>query len=328
MGRRIAQTVWTTEQNYKAAAGNLFTTPPATGMNVHSWNTQKDGFGDTYYAGDAINVTGDMTLYATWIRDFSPTATTEDIIINMSGKYKLEAWGGQGGQSGGLGGYAAAEFTFNAGQGLYVRVGKQTGFNGGGGKGSPSYNMNLVTSFKPDLDTDTNPGGGATDFRINDTDPCTGVVGTDPRILVAGGGGGRQAYVINSNAGGGENGGSAIIVNGSRTVTGGTQTEPGHENNDEQSKGAPGCGGTGFRRYDSGQEKWGANGGGGWYGGGGQAVTGGIGAPAQFAGSGGSGYAPPGGLNIRGDESFIQPDGSTAVGKSVHGFARITYLGE
>ena len=45
-------------------AGNGFT--PPEGMKFWKWNTQADGSGDDYKAGDYINLTGNITLYAQW----------------------------------------------------------------------------------------------------------------------------------------------------------------------------------------------------------------------------------------------------------------------
>jgi hypothetical protein len=324
MGRQIGQTVWETEKNYKAAAADLFTTPPATDMNIYSWNTQKDGLGTAYLPGADISVTGDMTLYAMWKKDYVPTATTETTIIQQSGIYQLECWGARGaGEKPGRGGYAKAEFHFTQGEVLYVRVGKYTGFNGG-------YAMaNEGTWYGMDNDPGGQSGGGGTDFRTSLTAPLTGIEGTDPRILVAGGGGANGRDGAGAGHGGGPVGGNSDnnATTGDHIGIGGTQTGAGCIPNTQ--RGGPGWGGpavNGCNDINNNIYSEHGCGGGGWWGGSGSDDTCGF-MGGMRGGGGGSGYVPAGGVNLRGDEDFIQPDGLTATGRSDHGYARITYLG-
>ncbi|MCC7301189.1 MAG: T9SS type A sorting domain-containing protein [Bacteroidia bacterium] len=124
----------------------------------------------------------------------------------------ISAWGAQGqnaliGGTGGLGGYAFGDKTVNPGDVVYVRVGGQNGYNGGGRAG---LNGNNAFSMPPQGDS-AGCGGGASDVRIN------GVALPD-RVIVAGGGGGAGHNGVwpacqtsgpggNGGAGGGTTGG-------------------------------------------------------------------------------------------------------------------------
>jgi hypothetical protein len=98
---------------------------------------------------------------------------------------RLDLWGAQGGQvaayggQGGLGGFVSVVLECNPGDVLYIYVGGNNGWNGGG-------NGALAN------------GGGATDIRKNG-------VNLNNRIVVAGGGGA-------SNATGGAGGGGSMIA--------------------------------------------------------------------------------------------------------------------
>jgi hypothetical protein len=130
------------------------------------------------------------------------------------------------------------------GKTLYVLVGGQNGYNGGGTFGYT--------------------GGGATDIRSKSDDLST-------RLVVAGGGGGqgiRQgSIVVNGGAGGGLTG---VIGNKSATGTNGgggaTQTAGGTSTSGRP--GLLGIGGNGYSQSGSGVLAYAGSGGGGYYGGG------------------------------------------------------------
>lgn len=146
----------------------------------------------------AITITNPIPVSASPIEDcvddictvsFSYTGVVQSYTfpsnaVNLS----FEAFGAQGGKSGGGGGKVTGYFTIIPSQ-IFVAVGgagitgslAPGGFNGGGMAGSSS---GLEGS-----------GGGATDIRLGQ--------GSDSRILVAGGGGGRGAGLGSAGGGGG-----------------------------------------------------------------------------------------------------------------------------
>ncbi|HTJ46287.1 MAG TPA: glycine-rich protein [Kofleriaceae bacterium] len=100
----------------------------------------------------------------------------------------IEVWGAQGGGPGGKGGnggYARGNMDVTGGQTLFVQVGGQNGYNGGGaGVGNAAAN-----------------GGGASDVRIT-SDMLAN------RVIVAGGGGGGYQGDVTNNLGGTGGGGA------------------------------------------------------------------------------------------------------------------------
>lgn len=113
--------------------------------------------------GISARAAGTLTKY-----DY--TGKTEVYVVPEDGLYEANLCGAQGGNFetyvGGNGGYVKAILELKKGDTLYINVGGQNGYNGGG-KGA------IAT------------GGGATDIRLNGTELAD-------RILVAGGGGGAS----------------------------------------------------------------------------------------------------------------------------------------
>jgi len=256
--------------------------------------------------------------------NFSYTGSVQPFNVTKSGTYKLEVWGAQGGgasSTGGKGGYSVGEINLSINDILYVYVGQQGASSGtsiaafgGGGVVGTSY-------------PNAAQGGGASDIRI-------GVDNLYSRVIVAGGGGGahRDTSTLNWVAGG--YGGGITAGTGSTTTSGaggagGTQTAGGVG----RSTGSWGQGG-GVSGYDDG------SGGGGWYGGGMGSSS------AGQTGGGGSGYVytsstvsqyPNGCLltgnyylsaasTIAGNAEMPNPSGGTMIGKTGHGYVRITPL--
>ncbi|WP_459482548.1 glycine rich domain-containing protein [Clostridium saccharoperbutylacetonicum] len=108
-----------------------------------------------------------------------------------NGKYRLECWGAQGGNTegyiGGYGGYAKGDINLIKGQKIYIYVG-QKGTDGG----HPAYAFN--GGGYGASDTCGASGGGSSDIRINATD-------LKNRIIVAGGGGGASGDTPLGNGG-------------------------------------------------------------------------------------------------------------------------------
>jgi prepilin-type N-terminal cleavage/methylation domain-containing protein len=239
--------------------------------------------------------------------------TYYQVNVPTTGSYKLEVWGAEGNNNGGLGGYSSGRISLNSGDILYVYVGQGgqpelPAWNGGGSSFGSSYN-------------DNGGGGGATDIRLvsgnwSDNDSL------NSRIIVAGGGGGGRDI---SGYGGGTVGGDNATVG-----SGGTQSAGGIGYYGTTTNGDFGKGGW----YIESDDDPGA--GGGWYGGG---------IKRDRGGGGGSGYVltalsyKPFGYNpnlrfymteeqtIAGNVTMPNPSGGTMIGKTGDGYARITYLG-
>ena len=223
--------------------------------------------------------------------EFNLTESVQEFVTPKAGLYKLEVWGGQGGDSyvdanyqdvGGLGGYSVGYKYFDKDTALYICVGggalKATktitagGYNGGGNgsQGDAGYAA-------------SGGGGGATHVAlINGTLKEIGYtefVTNGKGLIVAGGGGGSFSihHDIDSTykyrgawyggAGGGFSGGEN---EGYSKPTVGTQTSAGTN------------GGFGYGANGSSANSGNAGAGGGFYGGG---ITG-----QWCAGSGGSGW--------------------------------------
>jgi len=84
--------------------------------------------------------------------------------VMLDGTYLIEAYGAQGGNSGGAGGYVKAEVELSVGNQLIINTGGMNGYNGGGGYKNSNYK----------------PGGGATTIKYNNN-----------LIIIAGGGGAK-----------------------------------------------------------------------------------------------------------------------------------------
>ena len=197
----------------------------------------------------------------------------------VTGKYKLETWGAQGGgDKGGYGGYSSGEITLKKDDLLYVYVGGQGsakstttnvgGYNGGGYSGNNS-------------DAKSYSGGGATHFA-NTTGLLKSLSDKINNIMViaSGGGGTTSNLTTVAGSGGGIVGSMGTSSNSSFNNSaflpgGGTQTGPGFAYGGSVRQGIFGAG---IQNYSSG---WGGGGGAGLYGGSnGHGTT----------GAGGSGY--------------------------------------
>lgn len=291
--------------------------------------------------------------------DFRYTGSVEQFIAPVSGTYRLEAWGAQGGDApenisgnqkmdfveGGKGGYSVGNVFLKKGQIVYVVVGgkgkelnnsphgaiAKGGYNGGGAALSDVTRNNQGS------------GGGATHFAINNN---LGELknynnNQDDVLLVAGGGGSYNSLSISyysyGGAGGGENGDDAIVyfntkyrstaLTTSRFIYSQGLTIPGGGqyavlSDDTYLYGSFGKGTDAIANitgYDAGA-------GGGWYGGSRLLRTSGAGG---MAGSGGSGHVNTNyvdGQTISGTNTFISPNFESETGHSGDGYARITLI--
>ena len=135
--------------------------------------------------------------------EYDYTGSVQTFTAPLSGRYKLEVWGAQGGSSGGVGGYSVGTYTLTANQKIYRNIGGAGG-NGvnvaggysGGGRG---YASTAVCAG----------GGGATHIAT-----ISGLLSTlssnkDKILIVAGGGGGYCESGGTGGVGGGIKGGGS-----------------------------------------------------------------------------------------------------------------------
>lgn len=135
--------------------------------NVDS-NTSKTAVLDT----ETEKVTQVPTVPSGTAYNFGYTGSYQIFTAPTAGTYTFETWGAQAsGYYSGLGGYSKGNYTLTSGQQVYIYVGGQYGYNGGG------------TSTGNGDSNSTTYGGGATDIRIGGT-------ALNNRVIVAGGGGG------------------------------------------------------------------------------------------------------------------------------------------
>ena len=180
-----------------------------------------------------FNYAGDMVF------NFDYTGSEQTFIAPVSGTYRLETWGAQGGSvgdfAGGFGGYSTGIIKFNQSEKLYINIGGSgnTGSNIGGYNGGGSIRSNGI-EYESDFGRS---GGGATHIAIK-----SGILSTleehrDTIVMVSSGGGGanhrREGYGDgNGGSGGGfrENDGFSINHTngyGYGYGTGGTQSTGG-----------------------------------------------------------------------------------------------------
>lgn len=115
------------------------------------------------------------------------------------------AQGGSGNSAGGKGGRVSGDYAVSSGTTIYVYVGGQNGWNGGGAAGTGNVNQNGFV------------GGGGTDIRIGSTNL------SDRKVVAGGGGGaGRKDCSVQPGGGGGYPGG--IGGTGGATQKGGDGT--------------------------------------------------------------------------------------------------------
>ena len=257
---------------------------------VISWNEEKKG----YEIGNLTsNGTKCETIYGVIdeedIFEFDYTGTIEEFVTPQDGKYLLEVWGAQGGDTndyiGGYGGYSKGEINLKKEDKLYIAVGGEGlsncvsqdcagGYNGGGNGGA----------YTADAANYQSGGGGATHIAKS-----TGLLSTlsdkqDDILIVAGGGSGAYYhpngvdYSTNGVSGGGYLGNDGVVTNYGMTAGGGGTQEAGGAAGYRGNPGVFGQGGSGL----SGSTLGGASGGGGGFYGGGAA--------GHSSAGGGSGY--------------------------------------
>lgn len=269
------------------------------------------------------------------VKTFAYTGAVQEWSPTVTGRYKLEVWGAEGGINSqntgkaGKGGYSIGTAYLEENLKIYVYVGGQGsntkqplgGFNSG--NGTSKTNIGTATG-----------GGGASDIRINnDSLYC--------RVIVAGGGGGQGTNTGSGGHGGGTAGGNGL--GNTNMGKGGTQISGGIYPGGTDNPAKFGIGGWGPDGTTGGQ------GGGGWYGGS-------FGTRTDGGGAGGSGwiytestfntwksgnstdaagwllnssYYLTDAQTIAGNTSMPTHDGtSTMTGNSGNGYAKITWIGK
>jgi hypothetical protein len=249
------------------------------------------------------------------IATFDYTGTVQTYTAPITGIYKLEVWGAQGGTdssdsiTAGKGGYAQGMATLNKNQVLYIYIGGQggpaastgtAGYNGGGLGGLYFYGTNLHSGG----------GGGATHVAS-----ISGILSTlssnkNAIYIVAGGGGGFCHGSSDNDKhyggyGGGTDGGNSVEPYNTGLISNGATQTTGYQ----FGKGQDGHVGTNFSASGEG----GGGCGGGWYGGTANQTIGTT--NCNTGGSGGSGY-------IGGVSSGSMSNGVRAG----NGYARITFV--
>lgn len=291
------------------------------------------------------------------VMNFDYTGSVQTATLTP-GRYKLECWGAQGGNSnqsngtygnGGKGGYSTGILNVSTNTTIYITVGGQGqngvlntrtagGFNGGGdGYGTNNSGVGGGGGGASDISL-TSPVFSHSSYFINNIRDTNSLLS---RIIVAGGGGSAGYDVSNNAANGGAGGGTTGQDGLSNRVyhgTGGKQTTFGTGGSSEEPnrysvQAKFGCGASASNSTDVAP-----GGGGGWYGGGLHCDSAGGGSGYVYTPTTASNY-PSGCLlnsayylsnaqTIAGDQSFPAPSGSTETGHSGNGHVKITKLSD
>lgn len=304
-------------------------------------NNKMYGVGSANYNGSVMN--------------FDYTGSVQTATLTP-GRYKLECWGAQGGNSnqsngtygnGGKGGYSTGILNVSTNTTIYITVGGQGqngilntrtagGFNGGGdGYGTNNSGVGSGGGGASDISL-MSPVFSHSSYFINNIRDTNSLLS---RIIVAGGGGSAGYDVSNNAANGGAGGGTTGQDGLSNRVyhgTGGKQTTFGTGGSSEEPnrysvQAKFGCGASASNSTDVAP-----GGGGGWYGGGLHCDSAGGGSGYVYTPTTASNY-PSGCLlnsayylsnaqTIAGNQSFSSPTGGTETGHSGNGYVRITKL--
>ena len=275
------------------------------GTEIEGINETKDGYeinvpskGTLEY--DVINDSTEYDVEATVeceeetgtneVTNFDYTGSEQTFVAPVTGVYKLETWGAQGGSGnqvekyvGGYGGYSIGFLNLNSNDKLYINVASQGksgcvkticsgGYNGGAKSGA----------FTNDAENWNGGGGGATHVSTK-SGLLSNLRNFQNNILIVSGDRGgamnRLSDGIKGGSGGGYIGNNSISVSKLYTGTGGTQTNGGktYLNNTIYSNTIDGSFGSGGTFLNTSNNYNSSGGGSGYYGG-------------AFGGGGGSGY--------------------------------------
>ena len=135
---------------------------------------------------------------------FEYTEESQKFVPEITGLYKIEAYGGGGSSEPGSptkGSYAEGQILLTQGTNMYVYVGgKATRYNGGGQGGDNTHaDLNICNVNVNDVrNIRSTNGSGATDIRLEEASESDGWSGNNSllsRIVTAGGGGGAKRNV-------------------------------------------------------------------------------------------------------------------------------------
>lgn len=253
-------------------------------------------------------------------RVYTYTGRVESFTAPVSGQYKMECWGAQGGtlqsfHKPGRGGYCMGYHNMEQGELVFVCCGNC------GGYGGYSYNNNWGINLRAGM-----PGGGATHISINSGGELKTFSSHPTDILLVAGGGGSCDMTGSvregiGGHGGGENGttGSNSDESNNKNGTGASQSTGGITGTQNAAGYHNGCFGLGGVGWNSSPD-YGAQGGAGYYGGGGCSVMGTSGGGSSYYGG------VTGGQTIAGDSKMPAPSGGTEIGHSDVGVCHISWF--
>ena len=276
-------------------------------VNYSNGGTLTKAISGTWEAGETYN------YGLSFIREYNYTGNVQSFTAPVTGTYKLEVWGAQGGglnpttnttSCAGYGGYVYGNIVLNESSILYIVIGGQgamapsTGLGGAGYNGGGNGHGAMVNA----TDSESGGGGGgATHISITNRGILSNYKNYQSEILIVAGGGGGSDDLGGDDgsggSGGGISGGNAKCLGVEVANTGGIQTS-GY------------AFGQGGNAIDSGVDQGG--GGGGWYGGQGAATMNSCG------GGGGSGHI--------GSTLISGTTGMQNGVRSGNGYARITFV--
>ena len=145
--------------------------------------------------GKPINYTGDTVF------NFDYTGGEQTFTAPVSGTYKVELWGAQGGgdvdNNGGLGAYTSGLLNLVNNQLFYIYVGQFSDYTDGN-----CYDSNPNNNFNGSIYGSCASGGGATDIRLTKSRNWYDFVTLKSRIIIAAGGGGAYYDGTGGSAGG------------------------------------------------------------------------------------------------------------------------------
>ena len=241
--------------------------------------------------GKPINYTDDTVF------NFDYTGGEQTFVAPVSGTYRVELWGAQGGSYndiyGGYGGYSVGNIILSKGSNVYINVGGTTNSRHGGYNGGGTGSDSIETNNNIEMVNKYLGGGGATHIASASGSLNSLEAEINNILIVSGAGGGgyyygvRENFMVNGGHGGGYigNNGNVRVTIGYTPAndiasTGGNQSNGGSGNNSNNYYSGK------FGQGGNGSSQKGTGGGSGFYGGGGTYNVG----YSSESGAGGSGY--------------------------------------
>lgn len=209
------------------------------GYKFVGWNTDKN----SNVKLETLKMeNSDIKLYAIYVKEvyeFDYTGSEQVFTVPVSGIYKLETWGAQGGNAtdvyiGGYGGYSDGTLRLKNNQEIYINVGGLGKSNGYKSELNGGYNGGGKVLATDNTNHQYGSGGGATHVATKSGLLSTLENSKESILMVSGaGGGGRYQQNYDASCGNGGSGGGIKGVTGEQKgsnityATGGTQTEGG-----------------------------------------------------------------------------------------------------